>query len=1008
MADPSTDHIHRELELERLRDALRTSAESVAVTLLGQPASRDGDALRWGRRGSLRVTVRGRWRGLFRDFEDGSHGDLLDLAARQLGADFAGASAWARGFLGLPQVERPRSADPTRAAALQAERERRQEQRQAARERDALAARRWRDQRIAEAQRLWAAAVPIAGTLAARYLTETRAIPRPAGGWPDAIRYHPGKRAMVVAATDAAGAVRAIQWVNLTADARKRRAGHRQLEKETRGARTGAAVRLPGLATGPLLLAEGAETGMSAWAATGHEVWVALGAISGMEPPASRALVILADDDAPGSPAAKARAVLVARWRAEGRTVAVATPWATPRGDKTDLNDVLAEAGTGAVAARIHAALDTVAAREVLPLPVARQRLAAVVGAFAAEAMRFNPDAEGGSPPPVHVVRAGVGLGKSAAARLHGAVPILQALRAQGDARPVVMAVPTHTLGEEAAAAFNGLPEARRLGLRAAIWRGREAERPRRPGEALGAMCQDLATVRAVQAVRGDVERGVCRNEKAGTACPLFATCAYQQQKRQAADLWIVAHEAMFSPPPAAIGRPAALLVDEAPWRKGLDPAADLTLDALDPAVDLPGRLPGDSDVQRLRHVHRITRAALDRMPDGPLDRAALLAAGLDASTGASGRALSWLRVVRPEIVPGMPADNRRAALAAVQANRVATRVAALFRALEALLAEDGPVASGWAALATRDGEDGPVRVLHLRGRRDVARGWRVPTLLTDALADPALLQPYWPQLRLVADLQAETPHLRILQLMDRDWPQTALVPDPRQGEAENRRRRRHAADLRAVVMREARTAGGTTLAVAQQAVEALWLGAGPMPGVATAHFNAIAGRDRWREAPLAVVAGRTLPPASAVEDLAEALTGRAVAARVPRFEKVAAEIHLAGAGGGAALTTAYRHPDPVAEAIRWQVCEGELVQAIGRVRGVNRTAANPATVLVLCSLPLPVAVEPVSWAELEPTATDCMLAAAGVALENAADAARAFPDLWPSAEAARKARQRA
>lgn len=48
----------------------------------------------------------------------------------------------------------------------------------------------------------------------------------------------------------------------------------------------------------------------------------------------------------------------------------------------------------------------------------------------------------------------------------------------------------------------------------------------------------------------------------------------------------------------------------------------------------------------------------------------------------------------------------------------------------------------------------------------------------------------------------------------------------------------------------------------------------------------------------------------------------------------------------GAELAEADRHPDPLAEAIRWQICKGALVQIIGRGRGVNRTADNPLDVL--------------------------------------------------------------
>ena len=60
----------------------------------------------------------------------------------------------------------------------------------------------------------------------------------------------------------------------------------------------GAAIRLPArLPDAPLLLAEGPETGLSVWAATGAETWVALGSMSLLELPAGRRMAACRDDD---------------------------------------------------------------------------------------------------------------------------------------------------------------------------------------------------------------------------------------------------------------------------------------------------------------------------------------------------------------------------------------------------------------------------------------------------------------------------------------------------------------------------------------------------------------------------------------------------------------------------------------------------------------------------------------------------------------------------------------
>jgi putative DNA primase/helicase len=56
----------------------------------------------------------------------------------------------------------------------------------------------------------------------------------------------------------------------------------------------------------PLCLTEGPETGLSVWAATGHETWIALGGMGNHEPPANRPVVVCRDDDPLQSPADKA------------------------------------------------------------------------------------------------------------------------------------------------------------------------------------------------------------------------------------------------------------------------------------------------------------------------------------------------------------------------------------------------------------------------------------------------------------------------------------------------------------------------------------------------------------------------------------------------------------------------------------------------------------------------------------------------------------------------------
>ncbi|MBE7245312.1 MAG: hypothetical protein INR63_10180 [Actinomycetospora chiangmaiensis] len=97
------------------------------------------------------------------------------------------------------------------------------------------------------------------------------------------------------------------------------------------------------------------------------------------------------------------------------------------------------------------------------------------------------------------------------------------------------------------------------------------------------------------------------------------------------------------------------------------------------------------------------------------------------------------------------------------------------------------------------------------------------------------------------------------------------------------------------------------------------------------------------------------------------------------------------------------RHPDPVAEALRAQVTEAQLIQAVGRIRPLRRTAESPAFVDIITDVPLPISVDrAVAWKDALPGGWADM-APAGVILESEADIMAAFPDLAPTRQAARE-----
>ncbi len=216
----------------------------------------------------------------------------------------------------------------------------------------------------------------------------------------------------------------------------------------------------------------------------------------------------------------------------------------------------------------------------------------------------------------------------------------------------------------------------------------------------------------------------------------------------------------------------------------------------------------------------------------------------------------------------------------------------------------------------------------------------------------------------------------------------------------------RNLREARAILFRFARQhRGGRVLAVAQKGVREALEGSWPhCPATwAWPTTTAVAGRDEWGAVSGLVVIGRTAAPPQDVERMAEALTGAAVPPIAGWYPRAATVREMAGGEDMAAEADA--HPDPVCEAIRWHVTEGELVQIIGRGRGVNRTAAAPLSVLAMTDAPLPVPVhEAIGFADLAPTAEDKMLAECGFAFETPRHAAFACPALWANWETAKSA----
>ena len=544
-------------------------------------------------------------------------------------------------------------------------------------------------------------------------------------------------------------------------------------------------------------------------------------------------------------------------------------------------------------------------------------------------------------------------------------------------------------------------------------------------------MCLDTEATFDALEVEQPVEQSCCKVKRGGELhlCPQFRACGYQRQKAaaQAAQVIVCAHDSLFHMKPDAIGKVGLLVIDEAFWQsglRGLDGKATLTQDGLEPGrtslvcYNGQGKIDMGATADLVDARGRLCKALKVTEP-GPLRHGLLDAVGLTPDDCRHAATLERRRMRDAGLLPGMSSVERRKRIEAVlppagepwtPPGRCATLWLILAEALETEYDAAG------AELVHERTESGSVRALRLRWRSRLRGGWaaEAPILHLDATLRPELVQSYLPRIDIGAPVAARQPHVRVRQVTGSPTSARALTPAQDAPDRDHKAAANRLRDLRAWIALRARQChrpgqSVDLLVVGQKAAIDTLRAAGLPPRVEAVHFNALSGLDRWGGIGGMIVLGRTLPAPRTVELIAMALTGREP---IPNPEDAGwwypmTERRLRLADDRTAPLAMEAHADPIAEAVRWSICEGELIQAMGRGRGVNRTAGTVLEIDLLTDVVLPVTVDALAtWAELRPTRRDLM-ALSGIMLENAADMAACFPELWSSADAARQDRSR-
>jgi hypothetical protein len=399
---------------------------------------------------------------------------------------------------------------------------------------------------------------------------------------------------------------------------------------------------------------------------------------------------------------------------------------------------------------------------------------------------------------------------------------------------------------------------------------------------------------------------------------------------------------------------------------------------------------------------HRLASALRAQGNNGGVERKHFDALYLDGTSCKHALGLEWGRfnanVDKLGQHPGM-SDHQLQALInnhdLIDLIQHSRRVIQIWEALRELLDHADIDVSGRLTLTQDNGQ----RTVEWRGISYISKQFTVPTLLLDATL-PALpmLQVYHPRAQVVADIKVALPKsVRIRQLLG--TPTSARKLDREHNLIEIRRH---------ILARYLELNRPMSLVICQQKVEE-WLKQSGLPDdIIVEHYNDVTGLDDYRDVRLMLLIGRTAPGPAAMEAIAAALTGKCPTPATANghgfhwYDAVQRGIRLRDGSGVA--TRGDQHPDPEAEAVRWQIHEAELVQALGRGRGVNRTAVNPLDADLLFNTALQVTVD-----EVIPWQVPSLLietAVEGVMLTSRVDLVRLWPQWWPNDTAARRSLQ--
>lgn len=1037
MNAPRYDH-------EFVKAALIDRAEDLFRDAWGEPERATGKEWRAKSSSARAMAMKGPDRGLWTDHRTGNGGDIFDLIAVEFCGlekaknDFPRVIREAVAWAGLSPDAKPDLSELHRKRA-QREQDTKIAQAEEARDRATLI------------EMIQDRAQKVAGTPAEAYLNRRGVETLPETGLAYAPRLkphkglmHPGYDALIAWATDEAGKITGGQRVLIKADGSP---APEETRKPAFGSIQGHPARFRAkIKGGPLYVAEGPESALTIWAATGAETWAVFGS-SGWKAaplPLDRQIILCPDRDADGSPAQKAFAKAVALHIEDGRNIWIATAPEEP-GSKCDLNDTIQRAGIEAVRDALDAAQDArprpyhpahegdreaaiKAHRDVvrgffdeaLPLIRATKQAKAEIEALDPDA----PDHRRQCQAIRRAARDAFGLDVLPAKQIGKAqkAPRVMLTGAQGvgKTRALIEALtgsdgitslclfPDHDKAAEACRDY--IKAAGSSGPVALHLKGRSVQDAARPDRT---MCLIPEAAEAL-AKRGVNVRGtLCER------CPLADECGYLEQERElirlADDPQGVAifapSEYAFLPLPGQV-KPDLIAFDEAPKNQGAA-ITEITLDALGEGLTegrarVSGRI-GDASARAdaladelalIRPAMVALRDAWQADPNGAEVYAKLIAEGWTAERFKEARAaLSQFeaesiaqKVEVARLAAGWDgaAFERRVARIAEEKQERITK--ALGKVLDAVAHEIEAGIQEPVAVTFKEGQKGRANALEVSYLKTPAFPKTAPFMHLDGTGDHALAEAVFGPMHL--EHHKVERNATITQVTGKSFSNQSIIGKTKLGELIGGNVEWQAPELRRDLIAFAHSKP-TALVVANKSVIDALKDAGLQNK--TAHFGKLRGQNTWEHLDAVIVIGREQPSPQKVERTARAFASRAgqtlqnIGGNYPRAER---GLRMRQ-GLPVQIETAY-HPNQWADRVLSQIRDAEALQAIDRIRPIFK--ANPVEVFVLSETCLDVTVDAVcSWAELREGGDRITrtISQAGFVPLSDREAVRLFPETW-------------